>query len=449
VVFNTVSGHRDAKPTSCPGLRLYGRLPAIRSRAVATASIVAASPLGHVDRWRQSPEGFAITGWTADRSSPLSPLALHLYVDGVAHTFVHADLPRPDVGAAYPAFGDDHGYDFTVRLGGGVHHLCLYAINVGGGRNSRLGCEVVRIVDSPIGRIDRVYVDPAGVHVSGWALDPDTAEPVVVRVAADGATSTIVASAPRPDVGARFPDYGSSHGFEALIDTPPTRLCIDLTNLGPGTDSSLGCPTVDSNPFGHIDRLARAPGGPDATVRLSGWLIDPNTTAPIDVHVSVAGAGTAHPAAIMRPDVASAYPVWGPRHGFDVSVAAGEGRRSICVNGVNVGPGRSTVLGCRTVVIGHDPVGYVDLVHGVGGQRRAVGWALDPDTAQPVPVHFHVGSRTSAAMADRARPDLMSRYPYHGSRHGFDAAVPSGGPVCAYAINSGPGSHALLGCWTG
>ena len=33
VSFNTVSGHRDAKATDCPGARLYGRLPEIRSKA--------------------------------------------------------------------------------------------------------------------------------------------------------------------------------------------------------------------------------------------------------------------------------------------------------------------------------------------------------------------------------------------------------------------------------
>ena len=51
-----------------------------------------------------------------------------------------ANLSRPDVGSAYPGFGDLHGFDITLALPEGLTSsktYCVYAINVGAGSSAR------------------------------------------------------------------------------------------------------------------------------------------------------------------------------------------------------------------------------------------------------------------------------------------------------------------------
>ncbi len=38
-------------------------------------------------------------------------------------------MTRSDVGAAYPGYGANHGYDATVTAAKGTHTVCTYAIN--------------------------------------------------------------------------------------------------------------------------------------------------------------------------------------------------------------------------------------------------------------------------------------------------------------------------------
>ncbi len=85
------------------------------------------------------------------------------------------------------------------------------------------------------------------------------------------------------------------------------------------------------------------------------------------------------------------------------------------------------------------------------GGVRVAGWAIDPDTAASIPVHVYVGAVGSAITADGSRPDVGAVYPPYGASHGYIATLPApAGPVqvCAYGINSGPGSNVLLGCRT-
>ncbi|HEX4868118.1 MAG TPA: hypothetical protein VFV32_10870, partial [Acidimicrobiales bacterium] len=59
------------------------------------------------------------------------------------------------------------------------------------------------------------------------------------------------------------------------------------------------------------------------------------------------------------------------------------------------------------------------------------------------------GSNGYARRADLDRPDVGTAFA-KGSLHGFDVELPAPGDgtfdACVYAINVGPGSHALLGC---
>jgi hypothetical protein len=121
----------------------------------------------------------------------------------------------------------------------------------------------------------------------------------------------------------------------------------------------------------------------------------------------------------------------------------------------------STVGSATLATSNDDPIGHLDLIGAPApGQVRVKGWAFDPDVpTEPLTVTVLVGGRAGSpnaveynlgAAATRSRPDIGALYPTAGGRHGFDVRIPtvkSGPqPVCAYAINGGPGSNLLLGC---
>ncbi len=197
--------------------------------------------------------------------------------------------------------------------------------------------------------------------------------------------------------------------------------------------------SASGNPVGYLDTATRVSGG----LRVTGWAIDPNTAASIEVHVYVDGKGVPlGQASAPRGDVAGAYPGYGAAHGFDVVVPLGS---QVCAYGINQGPGANALLGCRSVPV--DPFGLLDAVTRATDGVHAAGWAIDPDTGAPIDVHLYVDNRLAASgQAAAGREDVAATVPGYGSAHGFDMVVPEGSQVCAYGINQGLGGNALLGC---
>ncbi len=103
-------------------------------------------------------------------------------------------------------------------------------------------------------------------------------------------------------------------------------------------------PTIDRTPFGGVNVPVTKPGAAE----IWGWSIDPDTTAPIDVTITVdGGTATQTLAAVSRPDVAAVYPAYGPDHGFDVTLGLPPGAHQVCAYGDNVIGGQgNTPLGC-------------------------------------------------------------------------------------------------------
>ena len=102
------------------------------------------------------------------------------------------------------------------------------------------------------------------------------------------------------------------------------------------------------SPFGAYDS-ASSPS--DNRVQVAGWAEDPTSpSAQVTVRVTSGGAllGTGL-ANLGRQDVANVYPSYGPNHGFNFSVTAPAGNRSICVTAVNIGGGNDQPLGCKNV----------------------------------------------------------------------------------------------------
>lgn len=202
-------------------------------------------------------------------------------------------------------------------------------------------------------------VEGSTAVVTGWAIDADTPDPIPVHLYVGGAGTAVVADRDRPDVGAAYPTSGSAHGFaeELALPAGTSNVCAYAINAGAGANTHLGCrsvtvaapPPVSSGraPFGNFEAVVPGAGG--ATV--AGWAIDPDTTAPISVHVYADGVGTAHAADLGRSDVAAAFPGTGAAHGFAPFVSMSAGAHNVCVYAINDGAGGHTFLGCRAVTV--------------------------------------------------------------------------------------------------
>jgi hypothetical protein len=307
------------------------------------------NPFGNLEVVAGRPGGVAVRGWAID---PDTTAAVYLWVtlDG-AGRYLRADAPRPDVGQAYPAAGGAHGFATVLPAAPGIHRLCVTASNVDIGKHTSLGCRTAVVPGgSPAGNLERAAGVSGGVALKGWAIDPDTTSAVYLWVTVDGAGRHLVARAGRPDVGAAYPLYGPDHGVDEVVPVAAGthRVCVSASNVGVGSHTSLGCRTVavpSGSPVGRLEAALGAPG----EVQLRGWAIDPDTTAPVYLWLTLDGAGRHVRADVPRPDVAAAYPGSGPAHGFRAALPAERGTHTVCATASNVGPGGHTPLGCRTV----------------------------------------------------------------------------------------------------
>jgi hypothetical protein len=222
-----------------------------------------------------------------------------------------------------------------------------------------------------------------------------------------------------------------------------TTLCDLTTTRG---DCAAG-PRVASapwgfyslNPFGSLD--GASPGNTSITV--GGWAIDPDTDAPVDVHLYVDGVWTrAVRADKARADVGAAINGYGPNHGYETTIGGlSGGPHQVCAYAINVGPYGDTnpLLGCRTASVIGNPFGNIDGFRMGPGGVFVEGWALDPDTTGPITVHAYVdGKWGGLGQTDRNRSDVLAAYPWWGSSRGYRVLVPltpGRHSVCVYAIN--------------
>lgn len=328
--------------------------------------------------------------------------------------------------------------------------------NNGGERTLRVkpvlgeGTGLVMPDGSPFGAIDAVSEAVGGLFVQGWTLDPDTTDSLEVHAYVNGTlVATATSGVERPDVGAAF-KVASNRGYQLVA--PATggwnEVCMYAINKSFGNHSFLGCRVglVGWNPLGSLDTATSSPGG----IRVAGWSLDPETPDPIDVHVYLDGrpvlATKAHG---ERPDIAAFKVNAGSSHGFDESIRANPGFHTVCAYAINVIKGENSLIGCRWVVVSSDPWGSLDVASGTHDGARVAGWAIDPDVAAPIDVHFYLdGQAVSATTASGMRSDVAAANPPFGPEHGFDLVLPgaAGQTICAYAINVGPGPNQLIGC---
>jgi hypothetical protein len=156
----------------------------------ATAGNAVASsedPIGSFDSVDSpAPGQVRVVGWAFDPSAPLEPVALRAVVSGkrsgpagAPHELGPiASLPRPDVAARHTRAGAAHGFDARFPIvGSGRTKVCVYALDVGDGKDTLLGCRnagvpppvtVYRISSRPNSVKVGVRCDwPAGVACPG------------------------------------------------------------------------------------------------------------------------------------------------------------------------------------------------------------------------------------------------------------------------------------------
>ena len=397
-----------------------------------------------------------VFGWAIDPDSR-DPIPVDVYVYGAdgqpgVGQRLDASGEFPGLAGAYPGFGGAHAYFTAIPVPLGAKQVCAFGINVGSGGNSLLGCK--SLGGDPFGVIDTARtVGPGRIEVSGWAIDPNGVTPTQVVARVNGVDTVVTANEVRSDLG-NPGGLGNLHGYTATVQVPiggNVQVCMGATNsIGPGSSVSLGCRNVampSGSPIGVIDTAINGIG----SISVTGWVIDPDTAAAIDVHVYVDGIGRlAIRADGTRIDVAAGFPGYGPTRGYSGSVSIGGGAHTVCVYGINVGVGNHSLLGCRVVqVAGGSPFGALDTVTFENGSLRVTGWAVDPDTVSSIPVHVYVQGQGYALTANGNRPDIAGGLPAYGAAHGFDNLLPAPEgrqTVCAYAINVGVGNHSLLGC---
>jgi len=371
-----------------------------------------------------------------------------------------ANARRVDIGSVYPSAGPDHGFTLSVPLTAGVNQVCVYAINVPSpANNPLLGCRQLTLEVVPVGNFESVTGGATTMTVTGWAVDPETSAPIGVHVYVDGANvAMLTADRSRPDVAAARPGAGAAHGFQVEVPVAPGKrtVCVYAINVGQGGENPLlGCRPVDVGvrPVGRIETTVSS----GYSARVTGWAIDPDTSAPIDVHLYVDGVYTqAVTASGVRPDVAAVYPAAGAAHGFDTVLSLGVGRHVVCAFGINVlGAVGNPQLSCSAVVVGNGealPFGMLDSATTTNGITSVTGWSVDPDVpATSLETHYYVDGRFSGrTIASEARPDVAAAYRGVGAAHGYTGYFvlsPGRHTVCTFAMNQGRGSvNPALGC---
>ncbi|MBO9555490.1 N-acetylmuramoyl-L-alanine amidase [Cellulomonas sp.] len=302
---------------------------------------------------------------------------------------------------------------------------------------------------SPIWSLDSFGADSSAIYGGGWVLDPESTESLEVTVTVDGVDTRFVAGGSRPDLAGPFPGNGTLHGFSFRIPAPggSHEVCLTARNVGAGNDVMFGCDwktVTNAAPFGSLDAVSST----STSIRVAGWALDPDTTAPVVLHVYLRDSLTAITADGYRPDVDAVFHK-GPRHGFDATLPASPGVHNVCVYAINQPVGVNQQLGCRTVQVGSPPVGVVDSAAAGNGVATVTGWAFDPDTSASVGVHVYVdGAWATATTAATPRPDVAAAYRISGD-HGYAVSFPIATGthrVCLYAIDTSGGYNPEIGC---
>ncbi len=129
--------------------------------------------------------------------------------------------------------------------------------------------------EDPIGFLDLTgSPSPGQVRVKGWAFDPNVpTQPLAIRAYVGGKAGAPgalgyelgpIATRPRADIVAKYPQAGPGHGFDARFPTlksGPQPVCVYALNAGGGADLLLGCRTPTIPVAITLSHLKATPNG--------------------------------------------------------------------------------------------------------------------------------------------------------------------------------------------
>ena len=371
--------------TMCVAALNVGRGNPHRLLGCKSFVVAGADPVGNLEDVALLSNGdrVSVVGWALDPESA-SAAAVDVTVDGTVAGRLTASHGRADIGAAFPALGDQHGFAGEVPISPGRRRVCAVARNIGRGGDATVGCRDVDVpVSSPFGMLEGVVASGGGLDVVGWAGDPDQRSPIQVRISDevigsidDQVTYTVTTSVARPDVAAATGLHGTTGFGRTISVTVPGRhrICAVALNVGMGRDQSLGCREVevsDLRPFANIEALTPQ----SSSLRIRGWALSSETrTDGVQLRVAVDGAVTNTTTSVARPDVAAAYAPANPNAGFDITIPVSAGRHSVCVTLVGGPPRAGHVSGDRALPCGSVIVGSVAVgTSGIAGIPVPVG----------------------------------------------------------------------------
>lgn len=282
----------------------------------------------------------------------------HGYAAGQVHltgTVTSGSRVRVTVGSKATEVAASGGrFATTIPATAGTHKVCARSLDAAPGFRRDLGCVDVVAPGTPSGHLEAVSSAFETIRVRGWAIDPQTADPVHIEIRHNAAmASRVRADGARPDVAARYRHHGPAHGFQFEVPAVAgaNEICASVVGVGGGGNLDLGCRTVVHavEPIGAFEVTQTHELG----VTVSGWALDPNTPSPVHVEVAVDGLIPAVPGSIRadreRPGLAADHPEHGAGHGFSQRISLTPGEHHLCLTVVNVGLGSDRSLGCATV----------------------------------------------------------------------------------------------------
>lgn len=190
------------------------------------------SPVGAITSATAFPGGIDVAGWATDPDA--SSLQVSLLVDG--------QWRRTETTGA--------GGRFSARLLGipsGWRSVCGHGVNQGPGVDLKFGCANVTVpAANPRGGVDTLSTANGLIVASGWAVDDESLDPIVVALDIDGYRSTAWADRRRAGWNSAYPGYGDVHGFAMNVPASKGRhrACLVALNVAGGADSTLACADV-------------------------------------------------------------------------------------------------------------------------------------------------------------------------------------------------------------
>jgi hypothetical protein len=200
------------------------------------------NPEGRIERAEGVRGGIDLSGFSFDRDSVPGAIEINAHVDFAReHTRLRADRHRPDVAGSH-GVGEHHGFGGFVPASPGRHTVCLYALNAGGGNDTKLGCDEVVVPRAPIGEVERVEIVPGGVRVTGWTLDLDTGDrPTNADVHVNGRLmKTQLAQMRRADIAQRY-GVSEARGFNMVVPYGSEVCAFAIDTTGQAGNTLLEC----------------------------------------------------------------------------------------------------------------------------------------------------------------------------------------------------------------